>query len=188
MPIAGKIGHRQPHPLAQQVGQPLLARDLGKRAVAVVVVELHRLGVVFVRMAIRARLRLQPAADGVGPRRPVAVIRNEQVQPPVVVVVDPASRHRPHRPAQRTGPEESRLPRHIRKRAVPVVAIQVVSMHPYHKQILMAVVVAVAHGHAHPVAFALQPRLRRHVAECSVAVVPVEPVPVIGAALGQLRH
>ncbi len=60
-------------------------------------------------------------------------------------------------------------------------------MHPHNEQVLVAVIVVVAHSHAHVVALALQGRLHRHVAESTVAIVPVEPVPVLRASLGERR-
>ena len=60
-------------------------------------------------------------------------------------------------------------------------------MHPHNEQVLVAVVVVVAHGDAHAVAFALEARLRRHVAERAIAIVLVEPVPVLRARLGERR-
>ncbi len=52
----------------------------------------------------------------------------------------------------------------------------------------MAIVVIVAHGYAHRVAFTLQPSLRRHIGERAIAIVPVEPVPVLWPGLHKIRQ
>ena len=100
------------------------------------------------------------------------VVRDEQIQPAVAVVVHPRATTAPALPGMR---QAGRL-RYIRERAVAVVAVQDVLRPAGDKKILETVVVVVADGHAACPALAHQARFRGHIRESSVAVVFVKPV------------
>ena len=93
--VSCEIGHGDSHPFADKVREPLLVGHFSKRSVAIVVEELHRFRAVKIRMAVDARIRCDSTANWIGSRFPVAVIGDEQIQPAVVVVVDPGGRDRP---------------------------------------------------------------------------------------------
>src|ERR1035437_3146556 len=71
-------------------------RDIGKGAVVVVVEELA--GQALVGFWMTVELLFGGTAARLGGSVPDDVIRAEQVQPTIVVVIEPAGRYRPHAP------------------------------------------------------------------------------------------
>src|SRR5262245_23014772 len=107
---------------------------------------------------------------------PLAVVHHEQVEPAVIVVVEPARRDRPWLGAPlaiRAG-----SPRDVFECAVPPVAEQQVSVDSRHEQIRPAVVIEIPRRDSHAVSLAPNAGPFRHVAKSSIPVVPVQTIPV----------
>src|SRR5437588_5621425 len=92
-PISVEVRDRDAHALAEYLSQPNFLRHFGEGSIPIIVIDEERFGTILVGMAIGASGPIQPAAYRIGPRRPIAVIRNEQIQVTVIVVVDPRRRH-----------------------------------------------------------------------------------------------
>src|ERR1019366_10748980 len=125
------------------------------------------------------------ATHGILPRLPVAVIRDEQIEAAVAVVVNPTGPDRPQWPAPRNQLVQPRRLCHICKGAIAVVAIEVVRMNTGNEKIFVAVVVVITHCHTDAVAFALQPCFGGYITECAIAVVSIKAVPELRAGLLQ---
>ncbi len=100
---------------------------------------------------------------------------NEEVQLPVVVIVEEARRNRP--PARR----HSGFDGHIRKRSISVVVIEHIVAVVSHVEVGKPVVIVIARRHAHAVVgvgFAVQTRLFRHIKEVAIFILAIQPVPV----------
>src|SRR5688572_20497049 len=125
------------------------------------------------RMAVSPRL-----ADGTRRlllRDPDAVVHDEQIEMPVVVVVEPARGNRPWFPRRR-GVRQPRTLRSVLKRSVAPIAIKCVSIHSRNKQIGVPVVIVVGGCHARFKSGSTNAGLERHVGERSVAIIAVEAV------------
>src|SRR5260370_14390359 len=125
----------------------------------------------------------------VGFRSPQRVVRDDQVQQAVVVVIEPGRADAER--SRRLGADSGYLG-HVRKRAVPVVVIEGVPPSATNEDVFVTVVVVIADGDAKVVAEILagKPSFLRNVLECAVASVAQQAV-IKGWAgllqLGQLR-
>ena len=158
-----------------------LPADVGERAVAVVVKELHRSGRQPARTAVHghalpAAVRVLAGLRQLLERR-VQVIRDEEIEAAVAIVVDPGAA----RAVAHVVLLQARLRGDVGERAVAVVVIEHVLAAAGDEQIVEAVVVVVADGDRRRPARARQARFRRHVGERAVAVVLVQ---AIGRARG----
>ena len=131
---------------------------------------------------------VQAHADGFVARIPLAVICNEQVQQPVVVVVEPTGRDGPHLAAFVQGAAQTRFRGDIGERAVAIVVKELIAVDVGQKQVGPAVVVVVAHRHAHPVAGSGDSGALGDVGERSIAVVVKQAVLVLRTRLHQGWH
>ena len=104
----------------------------------------------------------------------VHIIRDEEIEMAIEVVVQKAAARTP---ATAT-PRDAGFFGHVRKGSIAVVMIQNVATPVADEQIVVAVVVVVADGRAHPVEDPLQARLARHVAKAGQPVRTVPLVPV----------
>ena len=123
-------------------------------------------------------LGVLPTAEGILVEIPDHVVGDEEVQPAVVVVVEPAGGDRPGLAELGMNSGHSRLDRHVGEVPVAVVAVQRVSIDPRHVEILPAVVVVVRGPRRHGIALSLDTGRQRHVAEGPVPLVTVEAVEV----------
>ena len=98
----------------------------------------------------------------------VQIISDEQIQPPIAVVID----KRRSRPEERIF--DARLRRHIAERSVAVVVVQNRGVVVGDVQILIAIVVKVAGCHADAKTFSSDTRSGSHVGKRSVAIVAVQ--------------
>src|ERR1035438_2690045 len=100
--------------------------------------------------------RLTGGADGGVSRLmlgiPLAVVGDEEIQQAVVVVVEPARRDRPHLPALQHGAADARFRRYVAERAIAVVVEELIPVDVGEINVGPAVVIVVAHRHAHAVA------------------------------------
>ena len=176
-PSLSKSPDGHSHGAAQGIIDARLVRDVGERAVAVVVEE-----------AVGVALVVERAGEGVGGEElalgvgiELQVVAHEEIELAVAVVVDPG----------RAGAEvrilHARLGRHVGKGPVAVVVVEDRRAPVGDVDVLVAVVVVVAHGHAHAEALAAHARLRGDVGKGSVAVVAVEMIGGVHAVgLGKL--
>ena len=104
---------------------------------------------------------------------------------PVVVDIDPHSRHRPEWTVLFVGQRKASLFRHVGKGAVAVVVIKSVAIDPGHEDVVVAVVIVVTDGNADIEAGAFQSDLFRHVGKGTVAIVVEEAVPIFGRIFGE---
>jgi hypothetical protein len=119
---------------------------------------------------------------------PLAVVGDEQIQQPVVVVIDPGGGYRPHFLAGVSAAAHAGLRRHIGKRAIAVVVEELVAVDVGDEDVGPAVVIIVADGNAHAVTGAGQPGLFGDVGERQVAVVVEQAVAELRAVLGEPGH
>ena len=168
------VRKRDAQPLARGRRDGRLRRHVGERAVAVVAIQDIRNRIEVVRVAVRPVAGLLLPAITVLLEAPVEVAGDEQVELPVVVVIEEA---RACAPA--TALDACAI-RHVGKRSVAHVPVQGVAAEIGHIDILQAVVVVVTHGRAHPVLI-----LRRsahagflsHIDEGAGAGLPIQAVP-----------
>ena len=162
------IEHGDAESFRGRVAESRLLCDVFKRAVAAIVPQAHGRAFVRFRRAIRFAFAVERAIQ-VGLRRPLHVIGDHQIQMPVFVVVDPGGAG-----AEFLRPQQSRFLRHIGERAVAIVVKQMALPVSGDKKIVIAIIVIVAHRHAHPEEFDVEPRLVRHIGECAVMIVMIE--------------
>ena len=179
--VRGHGGHRV---RARGGRDARLPADVGERAVAVVVKELHRSGRQPARPAVHrhalpAAVRVLAGFRQLLERR-VQVRRDEEIETAVAIVVDP----RAARSVAHIVLLQARLRGHVGERAIAVVVIQHVLAVVGDEEIVEAVVVVVADGHRRRPARSRQARLRRHIGKGAVAVVLVE---TIGRTRRRLR-
>ena len=110
---------------------------------------------------------------------PFYVIRDEQVEQPIVVVVKPPGAGRPL-PMSFC---KSRLGRNIGKCTIAVVVEELTAVDSSYEEIDPSIIVIVRGGNAHAEIHALNAGLLSYIGKCAVAVVAVKPVPIPGIAL-----
>src|SRR5437667_11952702 len=96
-------------------------------------------------MAVRAIPRLLLAAVNILLEAPIEIAADEQVELAVVVVVEKAGARAP------SGGRDSRLRRHILKRAVAAIPVENIGAIGGQVEILKSVVIIIADGDAHSV-------------------------------------
>ena len=165
------------HALAEFFGDAGRAGNVGKSAVTVVFVERGREW--FVKLRVTIGPQTSPAqTHGVLVDFPLAVVRNEQIQLAVVVVVDPARGRAPHFPALIHRCAHASLIGNIREAAVAIISIQMILRHAGDVNVLPAVVIEITDGDAHIVAVSRQPGLLGNIREGSVMIVVEQAVVV----------
>src|SRR5919108_2562066 len=136
----------------------------------VVVVELRLLTFVITGMAIGTIAGSTFAAPEIVGRRPLDVIRDDQVQPAVLIVVKPPRTGRPS-PFIR----DLCLDGNIGEGSVAVVVIKDGASVPGHVQIRIAIVVEVAHGDSLPiVSFTTHAGFLSNICKGTVAIIVVK--------------
>ena len=114
--------------------------------------------------------------------RPAHVVDDQQIEPAVVVVVEPAGSRRPFAAG------DARPLGDVLEAAVAAIAQQLVARDAGDEEIDVAVVVVVGGRRTHGVSDAAHAGRRGHVGELHAAVVAIEPVGVAVAALDERRH
>ena len=142
-------------------------------AAAVVVVEIRICSREIIWLAIGARSAVDFVAHfRIDFLRPPHVIADEQIQPAVVVVIQPRRAGAPiigraaHAGARRHFPELS----------LPVVVKEVIAAHRRDEHVVQAVVVVIADGHTHAVETRVQTGTGGDIAEAALAVVMIKGV------------
>ena len=176
-PVPVVVGDGDTHPLPEVPIEAGRGGDVGERAVAVVAQERVRQGLEDVRVAVDAVPLLSPAAPVVRVlgEGPLEVVRDEEVQPAVVVEIQEGrarlqgvARHRDARPGG-----------HVGEAPVALVVVEHVVAVVRDQDVHVAVVVVVPDGHPLGVALdarAAQSRLEGHVDEPPAAGVAEEAI------------
>ena len=183
--VAIEVRNRNAHALAQRLADSAGLRHVFKAAVAQVAIEPRRHARVDGGAAILLALGVHPALL-VGLRSPHRVVGHKQVEQSVVVVVEPGRAYAKHVLRLVL---QSRAGRHIGKSPVAVVVIQRIGARVADEQIIAAVIVVVAHGHAKAEAktSAAQPGLGRYIFEGAVSLVAQHAVVEVRSGLYQFR-
>src|SRR5437879_7191941 len=145
------VGDGDSHAFPEVLGDSSFYGNIGEGAVAVVAVQSIREIRIIVGMAICTQLGSR-AAVWVLINLPLAVIRHEQVQQAVIVVIDPGCRHGPHLFAIEKASTRPGFVGNIGKGAVPVVVQQLIPSHVYDVDVGPAIIVIVANSYAHAIA------------------------------------
>ena len=154
-------------------------RDILERPVAPVAVERIAEAFEVHRVAIDAEVTGRVAAETVIVNRPVGVVHHEEVEQAVIVVIEPASRHRP------LAALDPGLFRDVLETAISQIVVENVPVDARHKQVHMPVVVVIAGRGAHRVPFAGHSGLFGDVPESHPAFVSEEAIPILGGFLLQ---
>ena len=157
-------------------------RDVLEGPIAAVPVECVGQSFEILRVAVNTQIAVALTAVAVKIGSPVSVIDHEQVQPAVVIVVEPAGGNRP------LVTLDSRFLRHILELSIAQVAIKNVPVDACNKQILIAIIVVVRRRSAHRITDASDPGFLRDIGESHTTIVPVEPVEKLRRILFQRRN
>src|SRR5579863_8035173 len=117
--------------------------------------------------------------------RIVEVIYNKEIEPSVVVIVDPPCGNGPRLAPSGKTAADSRFLGHITEGPVSVVVKELIAIESGHIQIHKSIIVVIARGHAHCVADAGQACFLGNIGKGSVSVIAKEPVVETGIALLQ---
>src|SRR5450631_422008 len=139
-------------------------------------------------MAIGPVCGTQTSTDRVGAGGPVAVIRDDQVEVSIVVIIEPGGSDRPQFSSLSIGPAHTRRLGYIRKCAIAVIAVKRVPMNSNDVEILEAIVVVVANGDAHLISMARDAGFLGHVGKSSVPIIVVQAIEKTGICLLQRRQ
>ena len=164
------VGKSHTHATPDVARNASFGRDVLKGPIAAIPVECVGQSFEILRVGVNTQIAVALTAVAVKIGSPVSVIDHEQVQPAVVIVVEPAGGNRP------LVTLDSRFLRHILELSIAQVAIKNVPVDACNKQILMAIVVEVRCGSTHGIAGACDSGLRRDVREFHTAIVAIEPV------------
>ena len=170
--------HRSKRVMARRLQDAGLLRHVGKRAVAVVVIQDVGRGGQAARPAIH-RHALPVAVFSLARGRRVGkakihVVGHEEVEPPVFIVVEEAAARVP--PGTRAALDEAGLFRDVGERAVAVVVIERVLAPVGHKEVVETVVIVVPDANSLAPTRARETRLPGDVGKRAVAVVVIQMV------------
>src|ERR1019366_633704 len=115
----------------------------------------------------------------------IQIVHDKQVEPPVILVVDPASGYSPGLSASRNPPTDACLLCHIGERAISVVVKELIGIYTRNIEIDESIIVVVSRRHAHRVSNPLEASTLRHIGECTIAVVAKEAIVIICVGLLQ---
>ena len=125
-------------------------------------------------MAINAQVAIAIATKAIKVGRPVGIIDHEQIQPTIVVIVEPAGGNGPLVALDASGFG------YVLKSAITQIAIESIAVHTGDKQIRVAVIVIVRRCGAHGIARPRHSGFPGNVSELHSAVVAVKPVEKLG--------
>src|ERR1022692_2222529 len=170
------VGEGYAHSLAADLADACGRRHVGERSIPVVVVKrVGKRGVVL-GMAVGAHIRTGPAKR-VLVDLPLAIVRHEQVQAAVVIVVEPAGGHRPHLLSVQHSPAHSGFFRNVGKGAVVVVMKKLISGHVGEEDVRPSIVIVISNGDADAIALALDSGFLGNIRESAVMVIVEKAVP-----------
>src|SRR5436190_19803857 len=140
-------------------------------AVAVIVIETGEAALKIHGLAVGARNAVDLIADfEVDFTGPLDVIAHEQVEPSVVVVIEPGAAGAP----VLAGAADTGLSRYVLEPPIPFVMEQAVAADRGDKNVRLSIVVVIAGRHAHAVETRIQSRARGDVREAPLAVVVIQ--------------
>src|SRR6185369_9098612 len=119
--------------------------------------------------------------------RPVEIICDKQIEFPVAIIVEPGSGNSPEFLPGGESPAHPSSFGYIAERAVSVVVIEKIAVEAGDVKIRMAVVVVIRSRRTHTVALSTHPRAIRHVHECSIVIIAIEPIGKLALVLHQVR-
>ena len=179
--VAVVIEERDAERLRGRVVETGFLRRVLELAAAGVAIERRALPLVRLGRAVRLRLAVERAVQ-VLLDRPVDVVGDEQIEPPVAVVVEP------RRARREAGVADAGGVGHVREAHAAEVMEQAVLAERGDVEIGPAVVVVVAGGGAETVERDAQPRCGSDVGERAVAIVPVEREQRLARGTARPRH
>ena len=118
---------------------------------------------------------------------PHAVVDHEQIQFPVIVVIEPAGAYRPHLFAIHLCAREASSSCDIGERTIAVVVEELIRGYVREKNVGASIIVVVPDGDPHAVACPGDSRTLGDVGEGAVVIVAIQAVPVSGRFLLQWR-
>src|SRR5437773_502879 len=121
-------------------------------------------------MTVDTYVPVAVAAEAIKIGGPLSVIHHAEVEPAVVIIVEPSRGHGP------LVALDAGLLCDVLEAAVPQVAIQNVPVNARHKQVHVAVIVIVGGGAAHRVPGAGDASFASHVGEFHSAIIPVKTI------------
>ena len=172
--IAVEVAAHHSQTIAEGRAEPGYCRYVGKGAVAVVAIQHVRHGSIVIPGT--AVIAIAEMGEALSPRlqRPVDVVRHEQIEVAVRVVVDEGRTRSPARVPHPRGPGD------IAEAPLAIVLQQCVRFHVRRVEVRVAVAVAVACSHPHPVAAVAGATPRRDVLEAAIPLVAVKLIGVVG--------
>ena len=158
------VAHGHSHSASSGIGDSGFFGNIGKRAVAIVVKQ--AVGIAFVIERAGECLRGVVRLPGVGIE--LQIIADEQVQAAIAVVIEKCGAHAKVIVLHASGFSD------VRESAIAVVVIENRGVPVGDIDVVVAVVVVIAHGYAHGETFSRHAGLRGYIGECSVAIVAVK--------------
>ncbi len=171
-----------PIPLPKKACDAGFMRDVSERAIAVVAIKGVVERQIEIGMAVCAQTFFERAVR-ILVDLPVTIVDHEEIEQPVVVVVEPASADGPHLLAMCVLSGNACLGGDFGERAVAIVVKKLVARDVGEKNVGVAVIVVIANGDTHAVACAGDACFFGHVSERAVVVVVEEAIPVCGRGL-----
>jgi hypothetical protein len=175
--IAIEVSEGDAHALAEEGVDAGLMRDVGEGSVAVVAIEGVMQRQVEVGMAVGAQALFESAV-GILVDFPMAVVDDEKIEQPIVVVVEPARADGPHLLTMGVCSRDSGFGGDVSEGGVAVIAEKLVARDVCDKDVGVAVVVEVTNGNAHAIARSGYASFFSDVSECAVMVVAEKSIPV----------
>src|ERR1700691_571822 len=163
------VSYAHSHALARVRTNSRLRRNILECSVAIVQKQLVGQRLVHFRMTI-----LRPTfgfAVRFFVHIPCHIVHDEKVQQPIIINVHPGAADRPQRPVLLVGLGQARFSGYVGERSIAVVVIEGVAMNSGNKNVVKAVVVVIADGHADVISGARESGLFGHIGKRTVAVV-----------------
>src|ERR1039458_8975670 len=173
------VGEGYAHSFAADLSNACVRRHVRKGSIPVVVVKRIGKRGVILGMAVGAHIRTG-SAKRVLVDLPLAIVRHEQVQAAVVIVIEPAGGHRPHLLSVQRSPAYSGFVRNIGKGAVVVVMKKLIPGHIGEEDIRPSVVIVISNGDADAITLAFDSGFLRNIGESAVVVIMEKTVPILG--------
>ena len=165
-----EVSQNHAHPLRFGLADARRVAHVREGAVVVVVVELCLLAFVVSRMTVGTIARPMFSTPDINLWSPLNVVRDEQIEPAILVVIKPSCTGRPAALVRNAG-----LSRDVGECAISVVVVENGVVITGYVKIRVAIVIKVADSHALAVvSFATKTGFCRHVGERSITVVMVE--------------
>src|SRR4029077_8589113 len=109
---------------------------------------------VVIRVGVTVARILGATAPGLELRVPLHVIGHDEVEPAVIIYINPGRRNRPQLAISRIDSTEMRLLGYILEGAVSPIVIQNISVYSGYEDVRISVVVVITDGHAHGITLA----------------------------------